>query len=157
MTAKWRREGLGNKVYILDPWGEVNKVWRSRRRAGELLRALTRCRRSIRRPPTTPWGTCDITYFADALVVTSPKTPRSRTGTRAPKSLSADSSPMSSKRRTSTPGRKTLKTVRDLLNLPSTTIAHDLRACGGAWRPTVLRRRSSARFEKDTTEVSGVF
>lgn len=72
ITAKYRREGLGQKTIILDPWGEVN------RRYGDLAGEQERISRfnplSILDPESEHYAD-DLAYLADALIINQGKDP----------------------------------------------------------------------------------
>lgn len=72
ITAKYRREKLGQKTFILDPWGEVN------RRYGDLAGEQETIARfnpvSILDPASEHYAD-DVGYLADALIINQGKEP----------------------------------------------------------------------------------
>ena len=71
ITAKWRRS-QGQKVIILDPWGEVNR--RYGEFTGELEEIATFNPLSIL-DPRSPHYADDLAYLADALIISQGKDP----------------------------------------------------------------------------------
>lgn len=66
ITAKYRREGLGQKTFILDPWGEVN------RRYGDLAgekETIARFNPLSILDPKSPDYADDLAYLADAIII----------------------------------------------------------------------------------------
>lgn len=66
ITAKYRREGMGHKTILLDPWGEVNR--RYGEMAGELETAACFNPLSILDPASENYAD-DIASLADALII----------------------------------------------------------------------------------------
>src|ERR1700689_2876314 len=119
ITAKWRREGLGKKVHILDRWGEVNKSYGTP--AGEeettaSLNPLSSLEPKAADDPTATRYISDVTYFADALVVTNPEAKAPHWDASA-KELIAGLIAFVAEKQDIDPRKKTLKLVRSLLNL----------------------------------------
>jgi type IV secretion system protein VirD4 len=157
ITAKWRREGLGNKVYILDPWGEVNKSYGAP--AGELetiasLNPLSFLEPKAADDPAALGYIGDVTYFADALVVTNPEAKEPHWDASA-KELVAGLIAYVAEKQDIDPRKKTLKLVRALLNLPFDTLRT---ICGQVVEaaPNSVAAMKLSRFVKDTSEASGV-
>lgn len=152
VTAKWRREGLGNKVYILDPWGEVNKAYGALAGENETVAGLNPLS-SL--DPLAADFIGDVTYFADALVVANPDAKDPHWDASA-KELIAGLIAYVIEKQDIEPRQKTLKLVRDLINLPDDTLRE---ICGVAADSGSgsLAGKKLGRFKKDTTEVSGVF
>ena len=124
ITAKWRREGLGNTVYILDPWGEVNRAYGAS--AGELetiasLNPLSSLAPKVADDPKATEYIGDVTYFADALVVENPEA-KDPHWDRSAKELIAGLIAFVAEKQDIDPRKKTLKLVRSLLNLPDETL-----------------------------------
>ena len=152
VTAKWRREGLGNKVYILDPWGEVNSKYGALAGTEEIVARFNPL--SALDPKAADYVD-DIAYFADALVVTS-ENAREPHWDASAKDLIGGLISYVMEMENMAPESKTLKTMRDLLNLPDDdlrTICGDAVALGS----DSVAAKKLGRFKKDTTEVSGVF
>jgi type IV secretion system protein VirD4 len=152
VTAKWRREGLGNKVYILDPWGEVNKAYGAL--AGE-QETVARFNPLSSLDPKDADYVDDVTYFADALVVTSENAKEPHWDNSA-KDLIGGLIAYVVEKENIEPRDKTLKTVRALLNLPDEDLN---KICDNALDlgPESVAAQKIGRFKKDTTEVAGVF
>lgn len=72
VTATARRDNLGQKTYILDPWGEVNR--RYGEEAGELETVVKFNPLSIL-DPKAPDYVDDLAYLADALIINQGKEP----------------------------------------------------------------------------------
>lgn len=72
ITAKHRREKLGQKTIILDPWGEVNRRYGDL--AGEFEEIASFNPLSIL-DPESPHYADDIAYLADALIINQGKDP----------------------------------------------------------------------------------
>lgn len=71
-TAKARREKFGQKTYILDPWGEVNR--RYGEKAGELENVAGFNPLSILNPNSAHYVD-DLAYLADSLIINQGKDP----------------------------------------------------------------------------------
>ena len=72
ITAQYRRDELGQKVHILDPWGEVN------RRYGDLAgqkETISRFNPLSILDPESPHYAEDIAYLADAIIINQGKEP----------------------------------------------------------------------------------
>ena len=72
ITAKYRRENLGHKTIILDPWGEVN------RRYGDLIgekEAIATFNPLSVLDPASDHFADDVAYIADALIINEGKDP----------------------------------------------------------------------------------
>ena len=145
------REGLGNKVYILDPWGEVNSAYGARAGEQETIASLNPL--SSLDPKAKDY-IGDVTYFADALVVANPEAKDPHWDASA-KELIAGLIAYVAERPDIDPREKTLKLVRGLLNLPDDTLrticAHVVEVA-----PRSVAAMKLGRFLKDTTEASGV-
>lgn len=152
VTAKWRREGLGNKVYILDPWDEVNSKYGALAGVEE---TVARFNPLSALDPKAADYVDDITYFADALVVTSENAKEPHWDASA-KDLIGGLIAYVMEKENIEPGDKTLKTVRDLLILPDDDLRKICQHAAGLGSDSVAARKLG-RFAKDTTEVSGVF
>lgn len=72
VTAKYRRENLGNKTIILDPWGEVNR--RYGEKMGEKETIATFNPLSVLDPVSEHFAD-DVAYIADALIINEGKDP----------------------------------------------------------------------------------
>lgn len=72
ITAKARREKFGQKTYILDPWGEVNR--RYGEKAGELENVAGFNPLSILDPNSEHYVD-DLAYVADSLIINQGKDP----------------------------------------------------------------------------------
>jgi type IV secretion system protein VirD4 len=149
-TAKWRRDGLEQRVYIVDPWGEVNKSYGSK--AGE-QETIARLNPLSSLDPTAADYVDDVTYFADALVVPNPRTNDPHWDASAKDLIAGLIAYVMEKEIIAD---KTLKTVRELLVLPD----EDLGAiCAKAVElgSESVAASKLGRFAKDSKEVSGVF
>jgi type IV secretion system protein VirD4 len=150
ITAKWRRDGLGNKVYIVDPWGEVNGAYGAVAGEQETVASLNPLS-SL--DPTAADYVDDVTYFADALVVANPDAKDPHWDASAKDLIAGLIAYVMEKENIR---EKTLKTVRGLLTLPD----DDLRMiCANAvdLGSESVAAKKLGRFNKDSTEVSGVF
>jgi type IV secretion system protein VirD4 len=150
VTAKWRRDALGNKAYILDPWGEVNSKYGALAGAHETVASLNPL--SSLDPKAADY-VGDVSYFADALVITNEDAKDPHWDASA-KELIVGLIAYVTEKQNIEPKDKTLKVVRDLLNLPD----DDLRAiCAQAvgFGSESVAAKKLGRFQKDTTEVSG--
>ena len=151
VTAKWRREGLGNKVYILDPWGEVNKAYGGLAGEEETIASLNPL---ASLDPKAADFIGDVTYFADALVVTNPEAKEPYWDASAKDLIAGliafivENSDLK--------GEKTLKQVRDLLNEADDTLREICKMAEG-FPSGSLAKKKLPRFKGNTTEVSGVF
>ncbi len=72
ITAKYRREDMGQKTIILDPWNEVNR--RYGEKAGELETVSCFNPLSILDPESENYAD-DLAYLADALIINQGKDP----------------------------------------------------------------------------------
>ncbi len=72
ITAKYRRDRLGQKTIILDPWGEVNR--RYGEKAGELETVSCFNPLSILDPASDNYAD-DLAYLVDALIINEGKDP----------------------------------------------------------------------------------
>ena len=72
ITAKYRRENLGNKTIILDPWGEVNRRYGDF--VGEKEKIATFNPLSVLDPSSEHYAD-DVAYIADALIINEGKDP----------------------------------------------------------------------------------
>lgn len=72
ITAKYRRENLGNKTIILDPWGEVNRRYGDF--VGEKEQIATFNPLSVLDPASEHYAD-DVAYIADALIINEGKDP----------------------------------------------------------------------------------
>jgi type IV secretion system protein VirD4 len=150
ITAKWRRDGLGNKVYIVDPWGEVNGAYGAVAGEQETVASLNPLS-SL--DPTAADYVDDVTYFADALVVANPDAKDPHWDASAKDLIAGLIAYVMEKENIR---EKTLKTVRGLLTLPDDDLRMICANAGDLGSESVAAKKLG-RFNKDSTEVSGVF
>lgn len=152
VTWRYRAENLGQKVFILDPWGEV------KRRYGDKMRAIDP---QYPQPHTTTFNPLsildpngedyseDLAYLSDALIINEGKDPHWDNSARElVAGLIAYLVEMY-------PGQATLEALRALLSKPIAEIngiAEDAQKLG----PRSLAARKLGRFCADNKEISGI-
>jgi type IV secretion system protein VirD4 len=151
VTAKWRREGLGNKVYIVDPWGEVNKAYGALASEQE---TVARFNPLSSLDPKAANYVDDVTYFGAAMVVTSENAKEPHWDESA-KELIAGLIAYVIEKEDIGPRDKTLKTVRDLLVLGEAALRAVCEHAASFGSKSVAARKLG-RFTKDSSEVGGV-
>ncbi|MGH9344384.1 MAG: type IV secretory system conjugative DNA transfer family protein [Terriglobia bacterium] len=156
VTAKWRREGLGNKVYILDPWGEVNNQYGARAGVEETVARLNPLA-SLDPKAADYMG--EVGYFADALVVVQEDS-KDPHWDRTAKELVAGTIGYVMESDKLRPEERTLGLMRKLLRQSDETLLNMCKKAKevlGEKNPDSVAAAKLARFGKDTTETSGVF
>lgn len=73
ITAQYRREELGQKTFILDPWGEVNRRYGELCGGGLPLETVARFNPLSILDPKDPNYADDLAYLADAIILSQSK------------------------------------------------------------------------------------
>ena len=73
ITAQYRREDLGQKTFILDPWGEVNRRYGELCGGGLPLETVARFNPLSILDPEDPNYPDDLAYLADAIILSQSK------------------------------------------------------------------------------------
>lgn len=145
VTAERRRQ-LGQRVVVLDPWGEVNR----RYAGGKVVEQVTRYNPLSAMRPDDPDFADDVTAVADALIINNGG--MESHWTDSARELVAGLIAAEVERK---PGRASLGQVRRLLTASNEELAEVIKLLHEA-NPDSLGGRKLRRFANATTEVAGI-
>ena len=146
VTAERRRQ-IGNRVVILDPWGEVNR----RYAGGKQVEAVTRFNPLSALRADDPDFADDVGAIADALIVSTGDTDSH--WTNSARELVAGLIAAEVERKPV--GQASLGAVRRLLTATDEELAEEITKMREA-NPDSLAGRKLNRFTTATTEISGI-
>ncbi|NCB75090.1 MAG: hypothetical protein EOM51_10165 [Clostridia bacterium] len=152
ITARHRRR-MGQKVYILDPWGEVNR--RYGEKAGEFEKIACYNPLAFLDPESDSYED-DVTYIVDALIIKSPKEePHWADSARDLVAGLIDYTIRTERKKEE--GAASLPLVRLYLTAPFSSLAKKYDYAIKNFGPESIACRKLARFTEESKEILGVF